>query len=402
MQPTLLIHGIRRLYTADPTHPGMGMIEHASVLMAGNKVMWIGNMADEPEADTVIDGRGLVGVPGLVDPHTHAVWAGSRADEFARRLAGENYADILEAGGGILSTVSATREASHHTLQDGVKTRLAHMRKRGVTLVEIKSGYGLEPSTELRMLEAADPQHMGLRTVRTFLGAHTIPAEFRSDRDGYVRQIIDQQLPLCAPHADFVDVYCDRGAFTLDEAVAILSAGKAHGLKLRAHAEQVSHTGIAKAAAELGATAIDHLEQIDEAGIAAMATAGSVAVLLPGAQVYLRDDPPPVHALREAGVPFAVGTDLNPGSSPVHDLWTAATLSCIAQGLTMEEAFLGITRNAARALGCNKSGWIGTDSHADLSLFAPPTGEPATIESLLQHMGGPHAVAVIQAGQQVH
>jgi len=276
------------------------------------------------------------------------------------------------------------------------------MRKRGVTLVEVKSVYGLDPSTELRMLQAADPEHVGPRIVRTFLGGHTIPAEYRHDRDSYVRQIIDEQLPLCAPHADFVDVYCDRGAFSLDEAVAILTAGKNHGLKIRAHAEQVSHTGIAAAAAKLGATAIDHLEQVDEEGIAAMAEAGSVAVLLPGAQVYLRDDPPPVAALREAGVPFAVGTDLNPGSSPVHDLWTAATLACIAQGLTMEEAFLGITRNAARALGCTRSGWIGTDSHADIALFAPPPGEPATIESLLQHMGGPHAVAVVQSGLQVH
>jgi imidazolonepropionase len=402
MKPTLLIHGIRRLYTADPKLSGVGMLEHASVLLCGNQVKWIGSTENVPEADTVIDGRGLVGVPGLVDPHTHAVWAGSRADEFARRLAGENYADILEAGGGILSTVEATRHATPHDLECSVVDRLAHMRKRGVTLVEVKSGYGLNPSTELRMLKAANSEHTGPRVVRTFLGGHTIPAEYRTDRDAYVRQIIDEQLPLCAPHADFVDVYCDRGAFTLDEAIAILKAGKAHGLKVRAHAEQVSHTGIAEAAANLGATAIDHLEHIDDAGIAAMAKAGSVAVLLPGAQLYLRDAPPPVAALREAGVPMAIGTDLNPGSSPVHDLWTAATLACVIQGLTMEEAFLGITRNAARALGCPRSGWIGTDSHADISLFAPPPGEPATIESLLQHMGSPHAVAVIQSGQQVH
>ncbi len=402
MHPTLLIHGIRRLYTADPSHPGMGMLEDVSVLVCGDQIQWLGAQADAPEADTVIDGRGLVGVPGLVDPHTHAVWAGSRANEFARRLAGENYADILEAGGGILSTVSATRQASEDALHATVSKRLAHMRKRGVTLVEIKSGYGLDPSTELRMLKAVDPQHTELRVVRTFLGGHTIPAEYRHDRDEYVRQIIEEQLPLCAPHADFVDVYCDRGAFTLDEATAILKAGKKHGLKIRAHAEQVSHTGIAEAAAKLGATAIDHLEQIDDAGIAAMAEAGSVAVLLPGAQLYLRDAPPPVEALREAGVPIAVGTDLNPGSSPVHDLWTAATLACIVQGLTMEEAFLGITRHAATALGCQRSGWIGTGSHADIALFAPPPGEPATIESLIQHMGRPHAAAVIQSGKQVH
>jgi len=402
MNPTLLIHGIRRLYTADPALSGVGMHEHTSVLVCGNQVQWIGPAKDAPKADSILDADGLVGVPGLVDPHTHAVWAGSRADEFARRLAGEHYADILEAGGGILSTVAATRQATLASLRHNVTKRLAHMRKRGVTLVEVKSGYGLDPETELRMLTAATPHGSGPRVVRTFLGGHTIPAEFRNDRDSYVRQIIEEQIPLCAPHAEFVDVYCDRGAFTLEEALTILQAGKAHGLQIRAHAEQVSHTGIAEAAAKLGATALDHLERIDDAGITAMAESGAVAVLLPGAQLYLRDDPPPVAALRDAGVPMAVGTDLNPGSSPVHDLWTAATLATITQGLTMDEAFLGITRNAARALGQPKSGWIGLDSHADIALFAPPPGEPATIESLLQHMGRPHAEAVIQSGERVH
>ena len=400
-RPTL-IHGIRRLYTLDPHKPGLGEMEYASILVHRDMVQWMGPAKDAPEAEVVIDAMGLIALPGLVDPHTHAVWAGSRANEFARRLAGENYADILEAGGGILSTVDATRKASLHALRCGANARLDHMQRRGVTTVEVKSGYGLNPEVEARMLDAVEPGNVGPRVIRTFLGAHTIPREFRGRRDQYVRQIIEEQLPRCAPLADFIDVYCDRGAFTLDEAVAILKAGKKHGLKIRAHAEQVTHTGMAEAAAKLGATAIDHLEHIDDSGIAAMAKSGSVAVLLPGAQLYLQDKPPPVEALREAGIPMAIGTDLNPGSSPVHDLWTAATLACLTQGLNMEEALLGITRHAARALGNERAGWLGGLSHADIALYAPPVGEPATYESLLQHMGGPHAVHLIQQGKVVY
>ena len=392
---TTLVHNIHRLYTMDPEREGLGVIDDAAVAIDGGRVSWVGPASDAPDAERTVDGSGLVGLPGLVDPHTHAVWAGSRADEFARRLAGANYADILEAGGGILSTVAATREADAGQLRDDARVRLDHMRSRGVTTVEVKSGYGLEPETELRMLEAAAPKHHNISVVRTFLGAHTIPAEFRQNRTAYVDQIIHEQLPLCAPHADFVDVYCDRGAFDLDEAIAILSAGKALGLKIRAHAEQVAHTGIAEAAAKLGATALDHLERIDEAGIAAMAEAGTVAVLLPGAQLYLKDHPPPVAALREAGIPIAVGTDLNPGSSPVHDLWTAATLSTLIAGLTMEEALLGITRHAAQALGLADRGHLGIGARADIALFEPPPGEPASMESLLQHLGRPGAHVVI-------
>jgi imidazolonepropionase len=401
VQPSLLIHGNRRLYTMQDNKEGLGLIENASVVVKSDNVVWIGSAHDAPDIDNVIDGTGLIGLPGLIDPHTHAVWNGSRSNEFARRLAGENYADILEAGGGILSTVRATRAAPLETLLTFARKRIDHMRNRGVTCVEIKSGYGLNPETELRMLKAAATHEHTLRTVRTFLGAHTVPEEYRGRRDAYVSQIIEEQLPLCAPQANFVDVYCDRGAFDLDESIAILEAGKAHGLHVRAHAEQVSHTGIAAAAAKLGAAALDHLERVDEEGIAAMADAGTVAVLLPGAQLYLKDQAPPVAAFREAGVPMAIGTDLNPGSSPVHDIWTAATLACIIQGLTMEEAILGITRHAAQALREPRSGQVQIGFHADMALFEPPPGEPATVESLLQHMGTPHAKVVIQGGIRV-
>ena len=252
------------------------------------------------------------------------------------------------------------------------------------------------------MLRAARACADTLRVVTSFLGAHTIPKEHRNNRQAYIDEVVGPQLEAVADISDHIDVYCDRGAFTLEESIAILTAGKRAGLKVRAHAEQVTHTGMAAAAARLGATCVDHLEQLDAEGIQAMAENNTVAVLLPGAQLYLKDPTPPVAALRQAGVPMAVGTDLNPGSSPLHDIWTAATLACIAQGLTVEEAILGITRNAGRALGRPEVGWIGQGSVADLALFAPPPGEPPTAASLIQHMGRSGAVAVIADGVRVH
>jgi imidazolonepropionase len=398
MRAELLVSKVSCLITCDPAREGLGEIVDGSVAFSGGRVSWVGPAAHAPDADAVIDGAGLIGLPGLVDPHTHAIWGGSRADEFRRRLAGERYTAILEAGGGILSTVAATRAADEDALIRHARARLQGFLARGVTTVEIKSGYGLCPEVEARMLRAARALGDTVRVVPTFLGAHAIPAEHRSRRDAYVRQILEEQLPSCAPLAEAVDVYCDVGAFSLDESVAILEAGRALGLRVRAHAEQVAYTGIAAAAARLGATCVDHLERLDDAGVAALAEHGTVAVLLPGAQLYLRDVTPPVAALRAAGVPLAVGTDLNPGSSPVHDLWAAATLACVLQGLSVEEAVLGITRNAGRALGRPELGWLGAGSAGDMALFAPPPGEPAQVATLVQQLGLPRAVAVIREG----
>lgn len=398
MRADLLVHDISRLYTCDPATPGLGEIERASVAFQGGRVVYVGPAAHAPDADATIDGRGLIGLPGLVDPHTHAVWAGSRGPEFAARLAGASYTEILEAGGGILSTVAQTRAAPQGALIQMARARLEGMVRRGVTTVEVKSGYGLNPATEARILAAARASGPA-RISTTFLGAHAVPAELRQRRDAYVRQIIDEQLPLAAPLADAIDVYCDRGAFTLDESMEILRAGKAAGLAVRAHAEQVAYTGIAEAAARLGATAVDHLERLDDAGVAALAEHGTVAVLLPGAQLYLRDTAPPVAALRAAGVRLAVGTDLNPGSSPVHDLWAAALLGCVLQGLTVEEAVLGVTRHAGAALGRADLGWLGPESVADLALFAPPPGEGAQVSALIQQLGFAAARHVIRDGR---
>ena len=373
----------------------------AAVGFDEDRVVYVGPSEGAPEAAEVLDGRGCIGLPGLVDCHTHSLFAGSRATEFQRRLAGEDYSAILEAGGGILGTVRATRAASDEELAASLEARLQDFLEQGVTTVEVKTGYALSTEQELRCLRLMASRAWPTRLLPTFLGAHTVPAEWRPDRGGYVDHLVEEMLPAVAPYADCIDVYCDRGAFTLDEARRILAAGQAAGLVGRIHAEQVAHTGAAELAAELGCSSADHLERISPEGIAAMARAGTVAVLLPGARLYLRDPAPPTAALRAAGVPMAVATDFNPGTSPLRSLLGAATLSCTDMGLSVEEALLGITRNAGRALGRTELGWIGAGSAADLALFRPPPGEPCEHAVLVQYLGGHRAHAVLRAGRVV-
>jgi imidazolonepropionase len=405
MSPSLVVRRIPRLLTMDPARGAgpLGALTSAAVAFEGDRVAWVGPDAEAPDGERTMDGSGCVGLPGLVDCHTHTVWAGSRADEFRRRLAGASYADILEAGGGILSTVEATRAASDEELASTAAARLAAALDRGITTVEVKSGYGLTPAHERRCLVAAREagRRAGVRVHTTFLGAHTVPRELRDYRAAYVRQVVEEQLPAVADVADDVDVYVDRGAFTVEEGRTILEAGRALGLGVRVHAEQIAHTGAASMAAGLGARSADHLERLDETGIAAMARAGTVAVLLPGAMLHLRDMAPPVAALRAAGVPMAVASDLNPGSSPVGDLWACATLACILMGLTVEEALLGITRHGARALGRFGLGWLGPGSAGDLALVAPPPGEPIHEDALVQRLDGHRARVVVRAGRVV-
>lgn len=397
----LLVENIAALYTMDEGEGRLGRIRAGAVAFREGKVSWVGRQAVAPEAREKLDGSALIALPGLVDAHTHTVWAGSRAVEFERRLSGVSYAQILEEGGGILSTVAATRAASEAELTALATGRLRGMAARGVTTVEVKSGYGLELDSELKMLRAAVKagENAGVRVVPTFLGAHTVPAEHRARREGYVRDLLEVQIPAVAGLAECIDVYADRGAFTLEEAELILRAGAARGLKVRVHAEQVAFTGAAAMAARLGATSADHLERLDAAGVAAMAAAGTVALLLPGAMIYLRDSPPPVAALRAAGVPIALATDYNPGSSPISDLWAVATLGVLTLGLTVEEAVLGVTRHAGLALGAPHLGVLRAGAAGDLALMAPPLGEPPEIASLIQHFGGHHAVAVVRDGR---
>jgi len=393
---SLLVRDIAVLLTMDgPAIPG------GAVLFEDDAVAWVGASTDAPSAAEVVDGSGCIGLPGLVDCHTHALFGGSRAREFERRLAGEDYSTILLEGGGILGTVRATRAASDEELVDSLSARLQDFLEQGVTTVEVKTGYALSLEHELRCLQLMGGRSWPTRVLRTWLGAHTVPAEFRPDPSAYVDHLIDEMLPLVAAHAEFVDVYCDRGAFTLEAARRVLEAGIAAGLKGRIHAEQVELTGSADLAAELGCTSADHLERISDEGIAAMAGAGTVAVLLPGARLYLRDPAPPVDAMRAAGVPIAVATDFNPGTSPLRSLLGAATLACLDMGLSVDEALLGITRNAGRALGRPELGWLGVGSVADLSLFEPPPGEPADPAVLVQYLGGHRARTVVRDGKVV-
>jgi imidazolonepropionase len=392
-----VVRDLSVVLTMDPAlgEGPLGERRDAAVAFEDGVVTWVGDSADAPDAPVVHHLPGCVALPALVDCHTHAVWAGSRADEFLRRLRGESYTSILEGGGGILSTVRATRAAPEADLVRDGAARLARMRARGVGSVEVKSGYGLDPASEARILRAARQAGAlaGVRVFTTFLGAHAVPAEWRPDRAGYLTHVIDEQLPAVAAYADFVDVYVDRGAFTLEEGERVLRAGKERGLGVRVHAEQVAYTGAAAMAARLGALSADHLERIDADGILAMAEAGTIAGLLPGSMIYLRDVTPPVAELREAGVRFAVGTDLNPGTSPVDDLWACATLACVTMRLTVEEALLGLTRGGARALGRPRAGHLSPGAAPGLAVFEPAPGEPPSAASLVQVMSG-HRLAL--------
>ena len=393
----------------------MIVFEHADVLDAAVGALLrdrfvrvegatIAEVSDKPVDTTgalVIDARGKVLMPGLIDCHTHSLYAGDRAGEFRRRLNGEPYTAILESGGGILSTVRATRAASDESLAETLHARLTGMLRQGVTTVEVKSGYALDEAHELRCLRLLREGPWPQRVVPTTLGAHAIPAEFRQNREAYLRLMMDRVLPQAAELAQAVDVYCDRGAFTLEETRRVLEAGMSRGLVGRVHAEQVDYTGAAALAASLGCASADHLERIDEAGITAMAKAGTIGGMLPTAMLYMKDTAPPARQMIEAGVRLAVATDYNPGSAPCPDLWTAATLSCLLMGLTVEEALLGITRHAGLALGRPELGWLTLGGPGDLCLMCLPPGAPARAETLVQHMGGHRAALVVREGRVV-
>lgn len=403
---SLLITDIDAIYTCDDASVGYIPGPAAIGFDTSGSIDFIGKHPNSTYDLVIESPLGCIALPGLVDCHTHAVWAGSRSNEFSRRINGEDYSKILEEGGGIRSTVAATRKAILEELIDVTTHRLRRMLRYGVTTVEIKSGYGLDVDTEVKILRAAKVagQAEGVPRVKTtFLGAHVIPNEYHSEREAYVKQVITEQLPACKPFADAIDVFCDKGAFTLVEAEAILRAGKTAGLQVKAHAEQITHTGVAELVASLGGLSADHLERLDERGAKAMAAAGTVAVFLPGAQLYMKDSAPPVRMLRDAGVKIAVATDLNPGTSPVHDLLNAATLSCILQGLTVKEAVLGITRNAGIALGDPRLGRLAIGSSVgDLVLIKPAPGEPAAVETLIQHLGGHEVRLVVKDGSVVY
>jgi len=350
---------------------GYGLVENGTVRIEKGVIKSVG--PDTPRGD-MVDCGGRLLTPGLIDCHTHLVYGGNRASEFEQRLNGATYADIAKAGGGIMSTVRATRAAPEAELLESALRRLESLLAEGVTTIEIKSGYGLDVETEIKMLRVA--RKLGtLRPVdvkTTFLGAHTFPQEYKENHEGYLSIVCDQALPRIVSEnlADAVDAFCEGIAFSVEETRTVFKAARVFNLPVKLHAEQLSNLGGAKMAARFNALSVDHIEYLDEDGVESISKSGTVAVLLPGAFYYLREkQAPPVTALRKHKVPIAIATDLNPGSSPVHSLLATMNMACVLFGLTPEEALLGVTANAAHALGLKDRGTIAVGQKADLALW---------------------------------
>ena len=354
-----------------PGNP-LGLFANAAIGIDGGRIVRVGKRTELAgfRAKEVVALSGAWVTPGLVDCHTHLVFGGTRAGEHAMRRAGASYEDIAKAGGGIASTVAATKAASDDQLRDQSRRRLVALMAGGVTTVEIKSGYGLDTAAEMRMLEIAREIGAGeaVRIVPTLLAAHAIPPGV--DRDAYVKMIIEEMIPAVAKAglATSVDAFCETIAFTPAEVERVFTAARAHGLPVRLHAEQLSNQHGAALAAKYKALSADHLEHLDAAGAKTMAAAGTVAVLLPGAYYALQETrQPPVQMLRDAGVPIAIATDCNPGTSPLLNPQLAINMACTLLGLTPEEAIVGMTINAARALGlAHDIGSIEAGKAADL------------------------------------
>ena len=377
MNRDLLLTGIGELVTNSAEAPGgLGLVRDAAVAIKDGRVAWVGSAADLPAAHRGLDPFDVAGravVPGFVDAHTHLVFAGDRADEFARRLAGEDYEAILASGGGIHSTVTATRAASFDELVAAGRERAMRLLRQGTTTVEVKSGYGLDVETEVRMLEAA--RAVGERTpidvVLTYLGAHVVPRDI--DRGDYLDLVTGEMLDACVPLARYCDVFCDRGAFTVEEARRVLLAGLEGGLRPRLHAEQLAHTGAARLAAEMGAASADHLDHAPPEDAVALREAGVVAVLLPAASFSLRTPQAPARMLWDAGVTVALATDCNPGTSYVESMPFVIALACLEMGLTPEEALWAATRGGALALEEPDKGRVVEGAVADLAVLDAPS-----------------------------
>jgi imidazolonepropionase len=384
---------------------GVGLRENVTIACADGRIVGIfEKMADCPIAiadkTRVLELDGCILTPGLVDPHTHPVFAGQRCVEFGLKARGASYLEIHKAGGGIYSTVEATRQASFEVLEQACLENLTRLLRWGVTTCEGKSGYALTVEGELRLLEAmrsASNRHV-VDVVPTLLGAHTLPKELRERREDYIALICEQMIPQAKARdlALFCDAYCEDGAFTVDEVRSIFAAATDAGLGLRLHAEQFTNQGGAKLAAELGAASADHLEAIDDVAIDALARSETTAVVLPGAALTCNAPWPPVRALIDAKVPVALGTDLNPGSSMTASLPLMMSLACMQMQLSCEHAWRAVTVNAARSLGRDDIGLIAPGCQADFAIFSAPD-----YRYIPYHYGENHLRAVIKRGQLV-
>lgn len=361
---------------ATMTGDSIGVVERGLIAARGGMIAYAGP-ADEAPAfygATVIDCEGRWITPGLIDCHTHLIHGGDRAAEFEMRLDGASYEDIARAGGGIVSTMRATRAASEDDLVASALPRLDALIAEGTTTVEVKSGYGLDGESEIRMLRAA--RRLGteraVSIATTFLGAHALPPEYEQDADGYIAMLCDDVLPQVAALglADAVDAFCEGIGFSVEQTERMFAAAARHGLPVKLHAEQLSNLQGAALAARHGALSADHLEHLDEAGIAAMAASGTVATLLPGAYYFVRETKlPPIAALREAGVPIALATDCNPGTSPLTSLLLTMNMGATLFRLTVAECLAGVTRNAALALGLSDRGTLEAGKRCDLAIW---------------------------------
>ncbi|MFT6977625.1 MAG: imidazolonepropionase [Shewanella psychromarinicola] len=366
--------------TMDPSvQRAYGAITQAAIAVKDSKIAWVGPRSELPEFDVlatpVYRGKGGWITPGLIDAHTHLVFAGNRADEFEQRLQGATYQDIARAGGGIISTVNACRDADDVELFELGRQRLNALAREGVTTVEIKSGYGLNTETELKLLRVARElgEHHHIDVCTTFLGAHAIPPEYKDRANEYVDLVINDMLPAVIAEnlADAVDVFCENIAFDLEQTERILIAAKQAGLQFKLHAEQLSNIGGSALAAKLGAKSVDHIEFLDEAGVKAISESGTCATLLPGAFYFLRETQlPPIDLLRQYKVPMVIASDFNPGSSPICSTLLMLNMACTLFKLTPEEALQGVTINAAKALGLEaKVGHLAIGMQADFCLW---------------------------------
>ena len=380
---------------------GYGLREHGAVLVEAGKIAWLGAMKDQPAVSDaeVIDCAGRLLTPGLIDCHSHLVYGGDRADEFEMRLEGVSYAEIAQRGGGIISTVNATRAASEAELFAQALPRLNSLLAEGVTTIEIKSGYGLDSDNEIKMLRVARQleREFQIRVQKTFLGAHALPPEYAGRSDDYIEQVCAEMLPRAHAEGlvDAVDVFIESIAFSLAQGTRVFDCAQALGLPIKAHVEQLSDLGGAVIAATRGALSVDHIEYLAATDVASLAQSETVAVLLPGAFYVLRETQlPPLAALREHEVPMALASDANPGSSPVTSLLLVMNMACTLFRLTPAEALRGVTINAARALGlATEIGSIEVGKQADIVLW-----NVAKPSMLSYQIGLNPCAAVMQAG----
>jgi imidazolonepropionase len=401
-----LLRNISQLATCPPDTPQQdaGLIKNAALVWTDGLVRWVGHHADMPakfQDEPVVDCERRLVVPGLVDCHTHLCFGGWRGDEFELRLRGASYREIAQAGGGIASTVAATRGASLGELQRKAESILDEMLAMGITTVECKSGYGLDEANELKQLEVyrrLNDCHV-IDLVPTFLGAHIIPPEYSDQRDRYVKLLCEELIPLIAREglARFCDAFVEEGAYSIEEARQILSVAARHGLGIKLHADQLSDGGGAELAAELGATSAEHLEYVSETGMKALSKSGTVAVSLPLASLYLGEPCIPARKLMDLGVPVAVATDFNPGSSPSYHLPLAMTLACIQQSMSPQESLMGATTVAAKAVYLSdRTGSLLPGYQADLAIIDSPS-----LNHWLYHFRPNACISVLKNGNWV-